>query len=133
MQIDIKKEDKKAKQLRIYRKVTPELIADFVAERIRVGNGTKAIRKLEPDQKDPARRAWLLSMKANELKAGEYIESRLEQIGLDAVERLGELVNSHDEQVAQRSTHFAIEHQVGKAVQRSETKAVNYNIEAVLQ
>lgn len=120
------------KQVRVYRKTTPAAVARFTAARIAHGNGSAAVRALEPDELDPSRRAWLLSAKARELDAAEYIDVKLQRIGLRAVERISQMVGSSDERIATKNAHFVLDHVRGKALQRSESKHLNLNIEAVL-
>jgi hypothetical protein len=115
-----------------YRRVTPAVIAKFQKALAEEGNGGAAIRILEPDEPDEYRRAWLVSKKAKELDAGEYIDVQMQQGGIEAVERVRELVHSSDEKIATKNSHFLIDHVRGKALQRSETKHLNLNIEAVL-
>lgn len=62
----------------------------------------------------------------------EYIENSLEQIGSEAIERVGELVHSEDERIATKNAHFVIEHIRGKAVQRNISAKVSLNIQSVL-
>lgn len=123
---------KPRKTTRPYRRITPAVIAHQQAAVIAHGNGTAAVRALEPDEMDPSRRAWLIANKAKELDAGEYIDMKLQRIGLRAVERISQMVGSSDERIATKNAHFVLDHVRGKALQRSESKHLNLNIEAVL-
>jgi hypothetical protein len=120
------------KKKRVYRRVTPATVARFNAAVIAHGNGTAAVRETEPDEIDSSRRAWLIANKSKELDAGEYIDHQLQRIGVESVERVKELVQSSDERIATKNAHFVIDHVRGKALQRSESKHLNLNIEAVL-
>lgn len=62
----------------------------------------------------------------------QYIENGLEQIGSEAIDRVGELVHSEDERIATKNAHFVIEHLRGKAVQRNISATVRLNIQSVL-
>lgn len=97
------------------------------------GNATAAVREIDPTIKDPNRRAQLIALKARELDAGEYIDHKMQQIGIEAIERVESMVQSSDERIATKNSHFIIDHVRGKALQRSETKHLNLNIEAVLE
>lgn len=97
------------------------------------GNGTRAVALLEPDSKRPDVRAVEIQAKASEVSDIDYVGNRLQQIAVTAVERVNDMVNSTDEQVATRNAHFVIDHAVGKAVQRNENTNLNVNIENLLQ
>ena len=119
----------------MYKRITPRVIADFTATELIEGNGTATIRKLEDTRLSPHSRAWRISKKRNELEndnAINFIESSMQQIGKDAIQRVGNMVNSIDERVATKNSHFVIEQLRGKAVQKTEGKHLNINIEAVL-
>lgn len=122
----------KQKPKRHYRRVTPGVIARHQAAVIAHGNGSAAVRSLEPDELDPARRAWLIANKAKELDATEYIDIKLQRIGLRAIERISQLVGSADERIATKNAHFVLDHVRGKPLQRTESKHLSLNIEAIL-
>lgn len=118
-----------------YRKITPKVIADFTMTEFSEGNGTAAVRLLEDTRLAPHQRAWRIVKKREQLEkdnAIDFIENSMQQIGIDAVQRVGKLVNSVDERVATKNSHFVIDHIRGKAVQKTEGKHLNINIEAVL-
>lgn len=96
------------------------------------GNGTAAVRELHPDYRAPERRAHAIIRKSQNVTAQEYIENSLEQIGSEAIDRVGELVHSEDERIATKNAHFVIEHLRGKAVQRNISASVKLNIQSVL-
>jgi len=66
------------------------------------------------------------------MNALEYIENGLEQIGSEAIDRIGEMVHSEDERIATKNAHFVVEHLRGKAVQRSISATMKLNIQSVL-
>lgn len=118
---------------RHYRHVTANDIARFTALKTTVGNGAKAVREMYGDEyADDRRRAWLISTKANTLNVSDYVENKVQQIALEAVERLQELVQSPDEQIATKNVHYTLDRQGGKAVQRTESKQITLNIDAIL-
>lgn len=118
--------------MRAYRKITPKEIAEHKVLEVELGNATAAVRALEDTRLAPKQRAWRIVTKRNQDNAVDYIEDTMQQIGVDAINRVGKLVNSVDERVATKNAHFVIDHIRGKAVQRQEGKHLNINIEAVL-
>lgn len=117
---------------RVYKKITPRIVAEHALQSIMSGNNTAAVRALEPEYKAPDKRAIRIVSKGREVSAGEYIENQLEQIGSEAIERIGELVQSEDERIATKNAHFVVDHIRGKAVQRSITATTKLNIQSVL-
>ena len=132
--IDImtKKQDRKSNNKRPYRLITPLTIAQFEAEKIITGNGTAAIRKLNSGYEAPQARSNRIVNKSKQVNASEMIENRLQQIASDAIERVSELVNSEDEKIATKNSHYVIDHIRGKAVQRSITATARFNIQNIL-
>ena len=129
-------EVKTIKKRQIHRNTTPAYLAKYQSTKLAHGNnGSEAIRILEgkTDSADIRRRAWLLNSKLKQLDANDYIESKINKIGLEAIERIEELVQSPDERIATKNSHFIVEHIRGKAIQRSESKHLNLNIESVLE
>ena len=124
--------NKKPNKKQQYRLVTPLTVAQFEAEKIVTGNGTAAIRKLNANYKSPETRAHYITKKSKSINASEMIENRLQQIASDAIERVGELVNSEDEKIATKNSHYVIDHIRGKAVQRSITATAKFNIQNIL-
>ena len=127
-----KKQDRKSNNKRQYRLITPLTIAQFEAEKVITGNGTAAIRKLNSGYEAPHRRANHIVAKSKTVNASEMIDSRLQQIAGDAIERVSELVNSEDERIATKNSHYVIDHIRGKAVQRSITATTKFNIQNIL-
>lgn len=123
-------------QKRQYKKVTPRTVANHAALEVLEGNASAALRTLEPDsgRTDAAiyQRANRIVKKRQDETAAQYIEDSLEQMSSDAIERVGELVNSEDERIATKNAHFVIEHIRGKAVQRSVSITGKLNIQSVL-
>lgn len=122
----------KTNSKRPYRKITPRTVAEHATQVILNGNNTAAVRAMNPDYKAPHIRAHAIVKKNNSITASEYIEKGLEQIGGEAIERIGELVHSEDERIATKNAHFVVDHIRGKAVQRSITATTKLNIQSVL-
>lgn len=118
--------------MRTYRKITPKEIAQHKALEAELGNGSAAVRAAYPTTIQPGHRAWRIQKISKNMNAVDYIENSMQQIGIDAINRVGNMVNSADERVATKNAHFVIEHIRGKAVQKTEGKRLNINIEAVL-
>lgn len=117
---------------RVYKKITPRTVANHTAQAVLSGNHTQAVRDTEPEYKAPQQRALRIVTKNNTVRASEYIENSLEQIGSEAIDRVQSLVHSEDERIATKNAHFVIEHIRGKAVQRNITANVRLNIQSVL-
>lgn len=128
----VNKKNKTSEKKRQYRLITPLTVAQFEAEKVITGNGTAAIRKLNANYKSPEARSNRIVNKSKQVNASEMIENRLQQIASDAVERVGELVNSEDEKIATKNSHYVIDHIRGKAVQRSITATAKFNIQNIL-
>lgn len=107
-------------------------MANHTAQAVLSGNHTQAVRDTEPEYKAPQQRALRIVTKNNTVRASEYIENSLEQIGSEAIDRVQSLVHSEDERIATKNAHFVIEHIRGKAVQRNITANVRLNIQSVL-
>ena len=117
---------------RVYKKITPRTIANHQAQAILTGNGTQAVRQTDPEYTRPDARAVKIVAKSKNMNALEYIENGLEQIGSEAIDRIGEMVHSEDERIATKNAHFVVEHLRGKAVQRSISATMKLNIQSVL-
>jgi len=117
---------------RVYKKITPRTVANHQAQAVLSGNGTQAVRVTDPEYTAPDARAVRIVAKNRDVNALQYIENGLEQIGSEAIDRVGELVHSEDERIATKNAHFVIEHIRGKAVQRNITANVRLNIQSVL-
>jgi len=118
---------------RTYKRITPQTVAQYKAAEALEGNGGAAVRVLEPTRLSPRSRAFRIRTKKNEENTSDFINDQLQQIGIDAVNRLGKLVNSSDERVATKNIHYAIDRLEGKPMQRSESKHLNLTIETVLE
>lgn len=121
------------KKPRPYHRITPRTVAEFKVKEIEHGNGSAAIRALNPTLLKPSERAYRIRKKKDDESTLDFIDSSLQQIGVDAVQRVGKLVNSVDERVATRNAHYVIDHIRGQAVRRTESKHLQVNIETVLQ
>lgn len=120
------------KKKRIYRIINKEEIANFKATRLLTNNNTEAVQLLEPSRAIGIEdRAYKIAKKAN-ISNVEYVDKKLEQIAVQAVQRVQELVSSGDESIATRNSHFVIDHVRGKALQRTENKNLNISIEDIL-
>lgn len=93
-------------------------MAEFKALKAVHGNGSAAARILTPTL-NPSMRAFHVSKKLKASTATEFIDEKLQQIGIDSIQRIGLLVNSTDENVATRNAHFVVEQIRGKATQKS--------------
>lgn len=117
---------------RPYRKITPLTVAEHQAQAVLSGNATQAVRNMNPEYLRPDNRAVRIQAKASIVNAGEFIDNSLQQIGAEAIERIGELVHSEDERIATKNAHYVVDHIRGKAVQRSITATTKFNIQNVL-
>jgi hypothetical protein len=126
-------ENKTKRKPRQYHKITSVTLAKYKALEALHGNGAAAVREQTPEILNPKERAFRIRTKTNLENADDFINDTLQLIGIDAIQRLGMLVNSTDEKVATKNVHFTIDHVRGKALQRSESKHLNLNIETVLE
>lgn len=117
---------------RTYRKITPRTVAEHQAQAVLTGNATQAVRTINPEYVDPSSRAVRIARKSNIVNAGEFIDNSLQQIGAEAIERIGELVHSEDERIATKNAQYVVDHIRGKAVQRSIGVTARFNIQNVL-
>lgn len=62
----------------------------------------------------------------------DFIDEQFQQIGVSAVNRIGEMVLSNDERIATKNAQYVVDHLRGKAVQRTESKHLSLNIQTVL-
>lgn len=117
---------------RTYRRITAGTVAEFKALEVATGNGSAAVREQYPETISKGDRAFRIRKNSEKLPANEFIENQLQQIGIDAVNRLGMLVNSSDEKVAGVNTRYAIDQLRGKAVTKSVSLVGKVNIQSVL-
>lgn len=120
------------KPKRVYKRITPRTVAMHEAQAVLQGNNTAAVRAIDPEYTDPTSRAVRITRKSSDITASEYIDNQLEQIGSEAIERVGSLVQSEDERIATKNAHYVIDHIRGKAVQRSISVTGKLNIQSVL-
>lgn len=118
---------------RQYKRITPTEIAQYKALEAIEGNGAAAVRSYYPTLLKPKERAWKIRTKKVDTNAVDFIEDSMQQIGIDAIQRVGKMINSSDERIATKNSQFVIDHLRGKAVQRSESKHLNLTIETVLE
>jgi hypothetical protein len=129
----MKMKDKTNKKPRHYHRITPATISKFKAVEAVQGNGSAAIRILEPTQINPGSRAFKIAKKSKDVNTSDFINNTLQQIGVDAVNRIGKMVHSSDEKVATKNAQYVIDRLEGKPMQRSESKHLNLTIETVLE
>ena len=125
-------ETKEKKQVRQYHRITPEQVASLEALTALLGNSTAGVRVLTPTVKNPANRAFAIRKKTVEKSTEVFIEEQLQQIGVDAVNRLGEVISSPDEKTALKASMYAIDHIRGQATKKSIALTGKLNIQNVL-
>ncbi len=116
----------------VHRKITPQVIAQFKAFQAVYGNGTRAIEELEPNTLSAKDRAYRITKKDEKQNTELFIDDQLQRIGIDAVNRLGMLVNSTNEAIATKNVHFSIDHIRGQATKKSINVTGKFNIQNVL-
>lgn len=99
---------------------------------ILAGNGSQAVRDTDGDYLAPDKRSQQILAKTPEQSALEYIDASMQQIGVTAIERVNDLVQSGDESIATRNSHFILDHIKGKAVQKSVNLTAKINVQSVL-
>lgn len=117
---------------RVYRKITPAQIAEYKALKAIHGNGSAAVRVLEPTRLAVKDRAFRIAKKGEDISTLQFIDNQFQQIGIDAINRLGKLINSSDERVASKNVQYAIDHLRGQATKKSITLHGKANIQSVL-
>jgi hypothetical protein len=122
----------KHKKKRHYNRITPAVIAQFKATEALEGNGSAAVRKLTPEIRNTANRAYQIRIKRDDETPEQFIDDRLQQIAVGAVNRLEELVNSDDESIATRNVKYAIDHIRGQPTKKSISLKLKANIQNVL-
>lgn len=125
--------NEQTKKPRVYKRITPLTVAKHKQAVLAAGNNTNAVRMLEPSRLAPEQRAFRIVKKSNDINAVQFIDNQLEQIGVDAINRVGKLVNSVDERIATKNSHFVIDHLRGQAVKRSISQQVVRTVESVLE
>lgn len=121
------------KQPRQYNRITKQTVAEFKALELANGNGSAAVAVQTPSILSKHDRAWRIRKKSEQETSVQYIDTAMQQIGVDAINRVGKMVNSVDERVATKNSHFVLEQIKGKAISRSENKNLNITIESVLE
>lgn len=120
------------KHTRQYKRITPATVAKHKTALIKLGNNTATVRELEPEYQAPHQRGYRIVKKSESMNTVDFIDEQFQQIGVSAVNRVGELVLSSDERIATKNAHYVIDHLRGKAVQRTESKHLSLNIQTVL-
>jgi hypothetical protein len=121
-----------SKPKRTYRHVTPATVARHKALMAAHGNGTQAVRVAEPSILSPKDRAFYITKKSEVMNTVDFIDEQLQRIGVDAVNRIGRMVNSVNESIATKNAQYVVDHIRGQSVRRSESKHLSLSIEAVL-
>lgn len=124
--------DKNTKKPRVYRRITKAEIAAHQAAVALTGNNSAAQRSLHPTMLAPHARAFRIVKHSKDVPAEVFIDDQLQQIGIDAVNRVGKMINSSDERVATKNAHFVIDHIRGQATKKSIAVTAKINIESVL-
>lgn len=117
---------------RQYKRITPATVAKHNAAMAIVGNGSAAVRELHPEYRQPGNRAHQIQKKSKEQNALDYVDESLQQIAVTAIQRVNEMVQSTDERIATKNSHYVIDQLRGKALQRTESKHLSLNIQSVL-
>jgi hypothetical protein len=120
------------KNPRPYKRITPKTVADFTIQETLHGNGSQAVRQMEDTRLSPGSRAFRIREKQKEMATSQFIDEQLQQIGVDAINRIGKLVNSEDESIAMRSSSYVVDHIRGQATKKSVTLTGKVNIQSVL-
>jgi hypothetical protein len=117
---------------RVYKKITAAQLAEFKALKAMHGNGTAAVRAFDSTRLSPKDRAYRLTKKSEQQATADFIDDKLQQIGIDAVNRVGKLVNSNDERTATKNAHYVIDHIRGQATKKSITLSGKLKFQSVL-
>ncbi len=117
---------------RVYRKVTPQVIAKFKALESTQGNGSQAVRVLEPDTPNAGSRAYTISKKVESSDVVTYIDNKLAEQAKPLMDRFKELIESPNESIAQKSVHYGIDQLKGKAISKSINRSEVINIDTVI-
>lgn len=119
-----------------YNKLSSEKIAKFAIDYQRYGKGSKAVNVAFDNAYSPE----VASVKANRMlknanvkHAIDYVQKQIDNGAVIAVDKVIELAESDNEQVALNSSKYLINQAIGTPVTRSENKNVNINIDSVLQ
>lgn len=120
------------KPKRQYRKQDAKTVAEFKALAAFHGNGTAAVRAMYPTMLSPSVRAFRLVKKSKEQSTDVFIDNQLQQIGVDAVNRLGKLINSTNEAIATKNVQYTIDHIRGQATKKSIALTGRVNIQSVI-
>lgn len=123
---------------RTYNRVSTDKIAKFAQAYSKHGNGSKAVKYAYPELTEST--DGVLATKASRMLKNEdvklalaYIDNRIKQGALQAVDKVIEHIESDNDKTSLKASTYLIDHAIGKSVQRTESKAVNINIESVLE
>lgn len=127
----------KTKSKRPYRQITNDEIARYKVAKLRYGNGTQAVIAIAhalhgTSYLAPHDRSFRILKKAEKKSTLDFIDEQFQRIGIDAVNRVGQLTNSRDERIATKNSHFVIDHLRGKATQKSISLHGKINIQNIL-
>lgn len=122
----------RTKAIRQYHKITPDQIAGLDALTALLGNGSAAVRALTPSVRNPGDRAYKIRKKAEKESTEVFIDTQLQAIGVDAINRIGEVVASNDEKIALKASTYVVDHIRGQATKKSIALTGKLNIQNVL-
>jgi len=117
---------------RQYHTYDKKQIAAIDALAVVLGNRSAAVRALYPSLRQPRVTAYRAKAKSKQMNTEVFIDEQLQQIGVDAVNRLGEVVQSPDEKTALKASMYAIDHIRGQATKKSIALTGKLNIQNVL-
>lgn len=120
------------KAKRQYNLITPEQMAGLDALTALLGNGSAAVRALTPSVRNVGDRAYRIRKKAEKESTEVFIDSQLQAIGVDAINRIGEVVASNDEKIALKASTYVVDHIRGQATKKSISLVGRANIQNVL-
>lgn len=122
------------KPKRIYKKINSTVIAEHQTKAL-LTNNTDAVRQLDSDYKTDysiQQRGYKINKKSQGVNALDYIDKKMDEIGIIAINRVKELTQSDNESIATKNSHFVIDHIRGKAVQKTDNRNLNISIETIL-
>jgi len=125
-------ETKQKKPVRQYHNLTTEQVSAIESLAVVLGNRSAAVRQLLPTLRNPRQTAYRVKQKSRQMSTEVFIDEQLQQIGVDAVNRLGEVIQSPDEKTALKASMYAIDHIRGQATKKSIALTGKLNIQNVL-
>lgn len=114
---------------RKYHKITQKDIAEFTINRIVSGNSTSAVLKTTDEYKAPHDRGYRLLKKSED--SIKYVDDKMIELSVSAINRVGEMIESKDESIATRNSHYILDHVKGKATQKNININTNMTIDDI--